>query len=252
MPNGSLDTHIHNQEKALSWSLRHEIVLGIGSALLYLHEEWEQCVLHRDIKPSNLMLDASFKVKLGDFGLARLVDHGQGSHTTMLMGTMGYMDPESMVTGKASTESNVYSFGVVVLEIITGRGPILVLQGNQSVTMQLVQLVWELYGEGRILEAADTRLNNEFNCQEMERMMVAALWCVHPDCSQRPSIRQAITVMRSETSLPILPAKMPVPTFILPVDVFLSQSPNATGGNNLNIGRKVWVNSIVSTGSISS
>jgi serine/threonine protein kinase len=164
----------------------------------------------------------------------------------MLMGTMGYMDPESMVTGKASTESNVYSFGVVVLEIITGRGPILVLQGNQSVTMQLVQLVWELYGEGRILEAADTRLNNEFNWQEMERMMV------HPDCSQRPSIRQAITVMRSETPLPILPAKMPVPTFTLPVDVFLSQSPNATGGNNLNIGRKVWVNSIVSTGSISS
>uniref|UniRef100_A0ACD5VB91 Uncharacterized protein n=1 Tax=Avena sativa TaxID=4498 RepID=A0ACD5VB91_AVESA len=224
MPNGSLDMHIHNQEKVLSWSLRHEIVLGVGSALLYLHEEWEQCVLHRDIKPSNLMLDASFKVKLGDFGLARLVDHGHGSHTTMLMGTMGYMDPESMVSGKASTQSDVYSFGVVVLEIISGRRPILVLQGNQSVTMQLVQVVWELYGEGRILDAADTRLDCQFDGQVMERMMVAALWCVHPDSSQRPTIRQVLSVMRSEAPLPILPAKMPVPTFAVPVDIFLSQS----------------------------
>lgn len=229
MPRGSLDAHIHDQEKVLPWPLRHEIVLGVGAALLYLHEEWEQCVLHRDIKPSNLMLDAAFKVKLGDFGLARLVDHAQGAHTTMLIGTMGYMDPESMVTGKASRGSDVYSFGVVVLEIITGRRPLLVLQGNKSVTMQLVQLVWELYGDGRILDAADGRLGGAFDREEVERMMVAALWCVHPDSSQRPSIRKALNVMRSEAPLPTLSAKMPVPTFVLPVDIFLSQSAHDTG-----------------------
>jgi serine/threonine protein kinase len=82
-------------------------MLGIGSALLYLHQDCQQCVLHRDIKPSNVMLDASFNAKLGDFGLARLVDHGKGMHTTVLAGTMGYMDPECMVTGSTCIESDV-------------------------------------------------------------------------------------------------------------------------------------------------
>ncbi|KAK1614011.1 hypothetical protein QYE76_019528 [Lolium multiflorum] len=219
------ETNMHVAVKRVSKGSRqgkkeHEIILGVGSALLYLHEEWEQCVLHRDIKPSNLMLDASFNVKLGDFGLARLVDHGQGARTTMLIGTMGYMDPESMVTGKASRESDIYSFGVVILEIISGRRPI--------ATMQLVQLVWELYGDARILDAVDTRLNGEFDSQEVERMMVAALWCVHPDKSQRPSIRQAVNVMRSDAPSPILPAKMPVATFVFPVDSILSQSIDTT------------------------
>nr|CAB3453157.1 unnamed protein product [Digitaria exilis] len=86
------------------------IVLGLGSALLYLHQEWEQCVVHRDIKPSNIMLDASFAAKLGDFGLARLSDHGLGgSHTTNL--AVGYLDPACVVTGRAGPESDVYSFG---------------------------------------------------------------------------------------------------------------------------------------------
>ncbi|CAM0879249.1 unnamed protein product [Alopecurus aequalis] len=230
MPNGSLDKHIHNQDTILSWPHRYDIVLGIGSAILYLHQEWEQCVLHRDIKPSNLMLDASFNVKLGDFGLARLVEHAQGSHTTMLAGTMGYMDPECMVTGRASTESGVYSFGVVLLEIACGRHPILVLRGNEACTRHLVQLVWELYGDGRILDAIDARLNGELDNQEMLRVLVTGLWCAHPDMTLRPSIRrrQAMNVLRSEAPLPSLPAKMPVAMFVSPLDSLLSQSVVAT------------------------
>ncbi|CAM0901433.1 unnamed protein product [Alopecurus aequalis] len=225
MPNGSLDTHIHTEKNTLQWPLRHEIVLGLGSALVYLHQDWEQCVLHRDIKPSNLMLDASFNVKLGDFGLARLINHGQGSHTTKIAGTKGYMDPaECMATGRASTESEVYSFGVVVLEIVCGRRPILVLRGNEAITMHLVEWVWDLYGDGRILDAADTRLNGEFDNQEMERMMVTALWCAHPDMCLRPSIRQAVNVMRFDAPLPSLPPKMPVATFMPPIGSFSSES----------------------------
>nr|CDM86044.1 unnamed protein product [Triticum aestivum] len=228
MPNGSLDTHIHNPETVLSWPLRYEIVLGIGSALLYLHQDWEQCVLHRDIKPSNLMLDASFNVKLGDFGLARLVQHGQGSHTTMLAGTMGYMDPESMASGRASTESDVYSFGVVILEIACGRRPLLVLRGNEACTMHLVQFIWELYGAGRILDAVDHRLNDELDSQEIQRVIIVGLWCTHPNRSLRPSIRQAMNVLRTEAPLPSLPAKMPVAMFVSPVDSFLSESITGT------------------------
>ena len=88
----------------LPWPVRYNIAKGLASALLYLHEEWQQCVLHRDVKASNVMLDSTFNAKLGDFGLARLVDHEKGSQTTALAGTLGYMAPESVTTGRYSRE----------------------------------------------------------------------------------------------------------------------------------------------------
>lgn len=121
MPSGSLDVHLFGKRSPLTWAVRYKIASGLASALLYLHEEWEQCVVHRDIKPSNVMLDSSFNVKLGDFGLARLMDHELGPQTTGLAGTLGYMAPEYIATGRASKESDVYSYGVVALEIATGR-----------------------------------------------------------------------------------------------------------------------------------
>ncbi|XP_037439397.1 L-type lectin-domain containing receptor kinase IX.1-like [Triticum dicoccoides] len=230
MPKGSLDTHLYGGKNAdvLPWPVRHEIVLGLGSALLYLHQEWEQCVLHRDIKPSNIMLDASFAAKLGDFGLARLVDHGRGSHTTVLAGTMGYMDPECMTTGCTSAESDVYSLGVVLLEIACARRPLAVAEEEQMV--HLAQRVWASYGVGRVLDAADARLEGEFDGDEMERVMVVGLWCAHPDRSLRPSIRQAVGVLRREQPLPTLPERMPVATFLyVPLLVDGSSSTLSTG-----------------------
>ncbi|EER92759.1 hypothetical protein BDA96_01G516800 [Sorghum bicolor] len=221
MPNGSLDKHLYSTGNTalLPWPLRHEIVLGLGSALLYLHEEWEQCVVHRDIKPSNVMLDASFHAKLGDFGLARLVDHGRGSHTTMLAGTMGYVDPECLITGKANAESDVYSFGIVLLEISCGRRP-LVARREEEDAIHIVQWVWECYGRGAILDAADARLKGEFDARGMETVMVVGLWCAHPDRNHRPSIRQAVNVLRYEAPLPNLPAGMPVATYVPLLDYF--------------------------------
>ncbi|KAJ6989710.1 kinase [Populus alba x Populus x berolinensis] len=107
MLNGSLDSHLFGGQVMLVWNLRYKIALGLASALLYLHEEWEQCVVHRDIKSSNVMLDSNFNAKLGDFGLARLVDHELGSQTTVLAGTVGYLASECVTTGKASRESDV-------------------------------------------------------------------------------------------------------------------------------------------------
>ncbi|PWA71213.1 Concanavalin A-like lectin/glucanase superfamily [Artemisia annua] len=105
MPNGSLDSHLFYSKSKLCSAIRYKIAMGIASALLYLHEEWEQCVVHRDIKSSNIMLDSSYNAKLSDFGLARFVDHDLVSQTTVLAGTMGYMAPEYVMTGKASRES---------------------------------------------------------------------------------------------------------------------------------------------------
>ncbi|CAN6343750.1 unnamed protein product [Urochloa humidicola] len=255
MPNGSLDRHLYS-DVALPWPVRHEIVLGIGSALLYLHQDWEQCVLHRDIKPSNVMLDASFNAKLGDFGLARLVDHGRRSHTTVVAGTMGYMDPDYMINGRAGTESDVYSFGVVLLEIACGRQPLVVSSsregdhhemsrplvalarhadehGEEDDVIHIVQWVWEFYGRGAILDAADDRLKGDFNPGEMETVMVVGLWCAQPNRSLRPSIRQAVNVLRREAPLPSLPAGMPVPTFFSPPSaLYFTTSSTATGSSS--------------------
>ncbi|KAJ0982902.1 hypothetical protein J5N97_011157 [Dioscorea zingiberensis] len=215
MPNGSLDTHLYNKTTLLPWPERYKISLGLASALLYLHEEWEQCVVHRDVKPSNVMLDSAFNAKLGDFGLARLIDHDRGSQTTILAGTMGYLAPECVTTGKASKESDVYSFGVVALEMSCGRRP--VEPREEPSKVRLVEFVWDLYGRGMILEAADKRLeNDQFDEDQMERLMVVGLWCVHPDYNLRPSIKQAISVLNFESPLPVLPSKMPVPMYFAP------------------------------------
>ncbi|CAO1948519.1 unnamed protein product [Urochloa humidicola] len=200
MPNRSLDKHLYNAESVLSWRHRYRIILGIGSALLYLHEECEQGVLHRDIKPSNVMLDASFNAKLGDFGLARLVNHSRATHTTELAGTLGYMDPVCMTTGKFSTESDIYSFGVVLLEVACGRYPVVVVPDN---TIHLARRVSELYHRGGILDAADPRLRGDFNELEMECVLVVGLWCTQHDQTLRPSIRQAISALRFEAPLPM-------------------------------------------------
>ncbi|GJM95714.1 hypothetical protein PR202_ga12491 [Eleusine coracana subsp. coracana] len=236
MPNGSLDAHIHDQNNIMSWQLRYEIVLGIGSALLYLHQDSEQCILHRDIKPSNIMLDASFVAKLGDFGLARLIDRDRQSYTTAQAGTMWYMDPECMFSGTASTSSDVYSFGVVLLEIACGRRPIVVVSNTEEyASIHLVDWVWEHYGRGRILDAADVRLNGEFDAKEMESVLVTGLWCAHPERNLRPSIRQAINVLRLDAALPKLPKKMPVSNYLSPFSKHGSEPRAATrrtsGGN---------------------
>ncbi|KAL6347475.1 hypothetical protein AAG906_025997 [Vitis piasezkii] len=208
----------------------YRIALGLASSLLYLHEEWEQCVVHRDIKSSNVMLDSDFNAKLGDFGLARLVDHGKGSQTTVLAGTMGYMAPECFMTGKASKESDVYSFGIVALEICCGRKAVeTTAEENQ---IRLVEWVWDLYGVGKLLEAADPRLSVDYDDQQMERLMIVGLWCAHPDCNARPSMREAMSVLNSESLLPLLPIKMPVPMYHAPPALQTSYSTSVSERNH--------------------
>ncbi|XP_075488180.1 L-type lectin-domain containing receptor kinase IX.1-like [Primulina tabacum] len=215
LPNGSLDSHLFKDNSVLTWAVRYKIAQGLASALLYLHEEWKQCVVHRDIKSSNIMLDSNFDAKLGDFGLARLVDHEKGSQTTMVMGTRGYMAPEYVISGRASKESDIFSFGVVLLEITCGRSAIdPIFQEDDQ--LRLVDWVWQLYGAGKILDSAEQDLGTEQNGEEMKTLLVLGLWCAHPDCRHRPTIRQAINVMNFEAQLPVLPEVMPVPVYQSP------------------------------------
>ncbi|CAA3009254.1 L-type lectin-domain containing receptor kinase -like [Olea europaea subsp. europaea] len=231
MLNGSLDFHLFKEKSSLNWETRYKIARGLASALLYLHEEWEQCVVHRDIKSSNIMLDSSFNAKLGDFGLARLVDHEKGSQTTVLAGTMGYMAPECVTTGKASKESDVYSFGIVALEIACGRKPIDVKAQGKRV--RLVEWVWDLYGTGNLLEAADPKLSADYNEQEIECLMIVGLWCAHPDNNFRPSIKEAIHVLNFEAQLPLLPSELPVATYYAPPHSIASLVSRSSGVDSI-------------------
>ncbi|URE36593.1 L-type lectin-domain containing receptor kinase [Musa troglodytarum] len=136
-----------------------------------------------------------------------LADDGVGRHH-------GLPGPECVTTGKASKESDVYSFGIVALEIACGRRPVEPMEEKGKV--RLVEWVWELYGRGRVLEAADGKLDGEFDDKQMACLMVVGLWCAHPDCTMRPSIRQAINVLNFETPWPELLPKMPVPMYCTP------------------------------------
>ena len=180
MPNGSLDSHLFGKRPPLSWAARYKISIGLASAFLYLPEEWEQCVLHRDIKSSNVMLESSFNVKLGDFGLARVMDHELGPQTTGLVGTFGYLAQEYVSTGRASKESDVYSFGVVVLEITPRRKSFNCIVEKDS-EIGLVEWIWDLYGNGNLVSAVDEKLNFEFDQRQAECLMIVGLWCSHPN-----------------------------------------------------------------------
>ncbi|TYI45698.1 hypothetical protein E1A91_D13G055700v1 [Gossypium mustelinum] len=215
MANGSLDSHLFKGKSLLNWEVRYKIVQDLASALLYLHEEGDHCVLHRDIKTSNIMLNSNFNAKLGDFGLARLVDHAKGSQTTRLAGTMGYMAPECVSSGKVSKESDVYSFGIVALEIACGRRSI--EPEYEESKASLVAWVWDSYGNQRLLDVADQKLCMVFDDKQIECLLIVGLWCVHPDPSSRPSIRQAIQVLNFEAPLPELPGSRPIPTYHAPI-----------------------------------
>ncbi|KAK3437085.1 hypothetical protein EUGRSUZ_C01752 [Eucalyptus grandis] len=207
MANGSLDRFIGKQ--SLSWETRYEILIGVASALLYLHEECGNPVVHRDVKPNNVMLDANYNAYLGDFGLARLIQ-SDASATTMLAGTPGYLAPEVAYLGKATPESDVYSFGMVVLEVVCGKR-------SKGITEEdnLVDYVWSLYGEGLILECVDEQMEGQFDKEQVERALIVALACLHPYSACRPRMRKVVQIfLNPDESLMELPKSRPNMAFV--------------------------------------
>ncbi|KAM6546639.1 hypothetical protein CsatB_027375 [Cannabis sativa] len=205
MPNGSLDRFIG--KLFLDWETRYKILTGLASALLYLHEECESPVVHRDVKPNNIMLDSNYTPHLGDFGLARLIknDKASGVVSTMLAGTPGYLAPELGFTGKASPESDVYSFGMVVLELVCGRRS-RGMKGESS----LVDMVWSLVRKDELLVGVDPLLQGRYVEEEVKRLLVIGLACLHPDSEHRPNMRKVVQILLNPNEpLMDLPEKRP-------------------------------------------
>ncbi|KAJ4764916.1 receptor lectin kinase [Rhynchospora pubera] len=205
MPNGSLDALLFNCKNKtriiLTWEQRLNILKGVASGLLYLHEEWEKLVVHRDVKSSNVLLGTDLNPKLGDFGLARLYEHGTKSHTTHVVGTRGYMAPELLFTGKATTSSDVFAFGVLVLEVVCGRRPIV----NNAPTEEFNLLEWvrDCEVQGHLMKVVDVRIAKECENGEIERVLKLGLVCCQSIAEVRPSIRQVIQYLNGTEQLPV-------------------------------------------------
>jgi serine/threonine protein kinase len=201
MENGSLDKYLHDpQMPTLSWHERYKIIKGVAASLLYLHEDWEQVVIHRDIKASNVLLDHEMNGRVGDFGLARLYDHGTDPRTTHVVGTMGYLAPELVRTGKATPLTDVFSFGMFLLEVACGRRPIDRDDHNSRVV--LVDRVIEHHRNGSILDAVDPRLVGKFETKEAALVLKLGLMCAHPLPNLRPTMRRVVQYLDSDQPVP--------------------------------------------------
>ncbi|EOY18076.1 Concanavalin A-like lectin protein kinase family protein [Theobroma cacao] len=201
MPNGSLDKYLFDEPKrVLSWEERFKIIKGVASGLLYLHEEWEQTVIHRDIKAGNVLLDSELNGRLGDFGLAKLYEHGQNPSTTRVVGTLGYLAPELTRTGKPTTSSDVFAFGAFLLEVVCGRKPIEPKALPEELI--LVDWVWERWQSGAVLEVVDPKLNGEFDELEAIVVIKLGLMCSNDALEARPTIRQVVRYLAGEVALP--------------------------------------------------
>ncbi|GAY63823.1 hypothetical protein CUMW_228790 [Citrus unshiu] len=206
VPNGSLDKLLfdkdHKLRKLLTWDQRYKILIGIAQSLLYLHEECNQRVVHRDVKPSNILLDTYLNAKLGDFGLAKIYEHGANPQTTHIVGTLGYLAPELTRTGKATTSTDVYSYGILMLEVACGRRSI--EPQKAAAELLLVDWVKELHLEGEITQAIDQTLDY-YDLAEAELVLNLGLFCSAPNPVYRPDMRRVVEFLLGDSSLPPLP-----------------------------------------------
>ncbi|PPD76951.1 hypothetical protein GOBAR_DD26134 [Gossypium barbadense] len=201
MPNGSLDKHLFGEgHGSLNWKQRFDIIVGTAKGLAYLHEEFHACIIHRDIKTSNILLDRNFQPKIADFGLVRLLPEDQTHLSTKFAGTFGYIAPEYAIHGQLSVKVDTYSFGVVVLEIISG------LKNNETsldpTAEFLLKRAWGLYQDNMAMEIVDRSLDpEEYDTDEMQRMIEIAFLCTQSSASLRPTMSEVVTRLRSVSSL---------------------------------------------------
>ncbi|CAM6027539.1 unnamed protein product [Sphagnum balticum] len=183
----------------LDWPTRFHICVGIARGLFYLHEELQPCIIHRDIKGPNILLDNNLNPKIADFGLARLFSNDQ-SHlfTQERAGTLGYMAPEYATFGELSTKVDVYSFGVLLLEIISGRKAIL---ENATDKVYLVKWAWHLHKENMLMNLVDQKINDTLVEIEVQRVINVALLCVQIESTGRPPMSQVFAMLQGEMDL---------------------------------------------------
>ncbi|XAR66585.1 Non-specific serine/threonine protein kinase [Bertholletia excelsa] len=220
MPNGSVADRLRDtgQDKpSLDWNKRMHIALGAARGLLYLHEQCNPKIIHRDVKAANILLDETFEAVVGDFGLAKLLDLRDSHVTTAVRGTVGHIAPEYLSTGQSSEKTDVFGYGILLLELITGQKTLDAGNGQVQKGM-ILDWVRTLYEEKRLEVLVDRDLKGCFNAEELEKAVEVALRCTQPSPNLRPKMSEALKALESVCGQP-------------------GQVEESQGGNNTNEGR---------------
>ncbi|KAG9130177.1 hypothetical protein Leryth_018765 [Lithospermum erythrorhizon] len=195
--NDTLESHLHGHQ-IMDWPTRLRVALGSAKGFAYLHED---CNI-RDIKASNILLDENFEAKVADFGLAKLSSDNNTHVSTRIMGTFGYLAPEYASSGKLTEKSDVYSYGVVLLELITGKRPIDIHSDDDSlVDWARPILKRAIEGESTYEELADPLLEGEYDPEEMLRMIACADACIRHSSRRRPKMSQVVRALEGDASM---------------------------------------------------
>ncbi|XP_021843356.1 probable LRR receptor-like serine/threonine-protein kinase RKF3 [Spinacia oleracea] len=208
MHNGSLHDHLYGSTK-LSWPVRQKIALGMARGLAYLHYGAQPSIIHRDIKASNILLDDNFEAKVADFGLAKFNPEGFSHLSTRVAGTMGYVAPEYALYGQLTERSDVFSFGVVLLELLSGKKAILSDAGNPSLSPSLVtDWAWSLVRKGHGLDVIEEGMPELGPESVMEKYVLTAVLCSHPQLYARPTMDQVVKILETENmQVPAIPER---------------------------------------------
>ncbi|KAK3032232.1 hypothetical protein RJ639_035525 [Escallonia herrerae] len=197
MPNLSLLSHLHGQfasEVQLDWRKRMKVAIGSAEGLLYLHHEVTPHIIHRDVKASNVLLDSNFEPLVADFGFAKLIPDGVSHMTTRVKGTLGYLAPEYAMWGKVSESCDVYSFGILLLEIFTGRKPIEKLPGGIKRT--ITEWAEPYIIKGRFKDLADPKLRGNFDESQLKQGINIAALCVQSEPDKRPTMKEVVNLLK--------------------------------------------------------
>ncbi|KAK4441548.1 Receptor-like serine/threonine-protein kinase ALE2 [Sesamum alatum] len=198
VPNGSVESHLHGADRSkgpLDWDARLKIALGAARGLAYLHEDSNPRVIHRDFKASNVLLEDDFTPKVSDFGLAREATEGSHHISTRVMGTFGYVAPEYAMTGHLLVKSDVYSYGVVLLELLSGRKPVDMSQspGQENLVTWARPLLTSREG---LEQLVDPSLAGSYNFDDMAKVAAIASMCVHPEVTHRPFMGEVVQALK--------------------------------------------------------
>uniref|UniRef100_A0ACD5URC1 Uncharacterized protein n=1 Tax=Avena sativa TaxID=4498 RepID=A0ACD5URC1_AVESA len=188
--NGNLSEWLFGKDKNLSWIQRLQIALGSACGLWFLHIYPEGCIVHRDIKPTNILLGVDMEPKLADFGLSRCMDIGVSHVSSEVRGTFGYVDPEYRQNHRVNAAGDVYSFGMVLLQLLSGKRAINIM--NTTKPISLDKMASMLIREGNVSEFADPRLNGDYSAEAFDLSLKLALSCTGHK-QQRPSMEQVVS-----------------------------------------------------------